>query len=417
MRLRVSLPRLRRRIEKLSTFGRNPAGHGISRHCWAPAHEAARGWLLGEMKRARLTTWVDPAGNTFGRLGGTAGPGLDRGGPTVLSGSHIDTVPEGGHLDGALGVLAALECLHTLSDARARTARPLAVVAWSDEEGRYGSLFGSKAFVGKLDARSIPTLKAVDGIRLVDAMRGAGFDARRAPQAKVDRRDLAAYVELHIEQGPHLDRAGIPLGVVEGIVGIRRFRFTFVGQADHAGTTPMAWRRDAFLGAADYALRAREHVVRRGSGRSVTNFGRIELAPGVSNIVPARAMLMQEMREIDGRILNRLDRQCVALARAVAKRRGLRVVIERASRTEPARCAPRVMRAVESAARTLKLRTRQMPSGAGHDAQNLALVTESGMLFIPSKGGRSHRPDEQSDWRAIERGANALLHTLVTLAG
>jgi N-carbamoyl-L-amino-acid hydrolase len=289
-------------------------------------------------------------------------------------------------------------------------------VAWSDEEGRYGSLFGSKAFVGKLDARTIPTLKAVDGIRLVDAMRAAGFDARRAPRARVDPRDLAAYVELHIEQGPHLDRAGIPIGVVEGIVGIRRFRFTFVGQADHAGTTPMAWRRDAFLGAADYALRAREHVVRRGSGRSVTNFGRIELSPGVSNIVPARAMLMQEMREIDGRILNRLDRECVALAKAVARRRGLRLLIERASRTEPARCAPRVMRAVESAARELKLRTRQMPSGAGHDAQNLALVTESGMLFIPSKGGRSHRPDEQSDWRAIERGANALLHTLVTLA-
>jgi beta-ureidopropionase / N-carbamoyl-L-amino-acid hydrolase len=163
-------------------------------------------------------------------------------------------------------------------------------------------------------------------------------------------------------------------------------------------------------------LKAREHIVRKGSGRSVTNFGRIELAPGVSNIVPARAVLMQEMRELDARILARLDRECVALARTVARGRGLRVVVDTLSRTEPARCAPRVMDAVQAACDALRLRTRRMPSGAGHDAQNLAGVTASGMLFIPSRGGRSHRPDEMSDWKAIGRGTNALLHTLLRLA-
>jgi N-carbamoyl-L-amino-acid hydrolase len=179
----------------------------------------------------------------------------------------------------------------------------------------------------------------------------------------------------------------------------------------------MARRKDAFLAAADYALRAREHIVRKGSGRSVTNFGRIELTPGVSNIVPARAMLMQEMRELDARVLARLDRECLALARAVAKRRGLRVAVEPLSRTRPARCHPRVLAAVERACRALRLESRRMPSGAGHDAQNLASVTPAGMLFIPSRGGRSHRPDEMSDWRAIQRGANVLLHTLLELAG
>jgi len=409
MTIAISLPRLRANVEALSRFGRNPEGQGITRSCWSPAHEQARAWLLGKMKDAGLETWVDPAGNTFGRLGG--------GGPAVMTGSHIDTVPQGGPLDGALGVLAGLECLHTIKQAGRATRRPLTVAAWSDEEGRYASLFGSRAFTGKLDAASIPKLAAADGERLVDAMARAGFDALEAPRAKCDPKALSAYVELHIEQGPHLEAAKIPIGVVEGIVGIRRYRLTFVGEPDHAGTTPMAWRKDAFLGAAEYALRAREHVVRKGSGRSVTNFGRIELAPGVSNIVPARAIMLQEMRELDGRILARLDRECLSLARSIARRRKLKVVAEPLSRTEPARCAPRVMQAVVAACATLKLRHRQMPSGAGHDAQNLASVTPAGMLFIPSRGGRSHRPDEMSDWKAIERGANALLHTLLDLAG
>jgi N-carbamoyl-L-amino-acid hydrolase len=409
MPIAISLPRLRSHIETLSGFGRNPDGRGITRSCWSPAHEEARAWLLARMKEAGLATRVDPAGNTFARLGGD--------GPTVMTGSHIDTVPQGGHLDGALGVLAGLECLQTINEARIRTRLPLTLAAWSDEEGRYGSLFGSRAFTGKLDPKVVPSLRAANGERLVDAMARAGFDARQAVKAACDPRTLAAYVELHIEQGPHLEAARIPIGVVEGIVGIRRNRLTFIGEPDHAGTTPMARRKDAFLGAAEYALRAREHVVKKGSGRSVTNFGRIELEPGVSNIVPARAMLLQEMRELDPRILARLDRECLALARAVARRRGLRVSVEPSSRTEPARCAPRVLAAVERAASALRLPYRRMPSGAGHDAQNLASITEAGMLFIPSKGGKSHRPDEMSDWKAIERGGNVLLYTLLDLAG
>ena len=416
MAARISLPRLKSHIETLSTYGRNPDGRGITRSCWSPPHEEARAWLLGKMKEAGLETRVDPAGNTFGMLpaaGGTR-PGE---GAAVLTGSHIDTVPEGGPLDGALGVLAGLECLQTIKEAGLAPRRPLAVVAWSDEEGRYGSLFGSRAFTGKLDASQLPLLRAVDGESLVDAMARAGYDAARAVEARCDPRALHSYVELHIEQGPHLEAARLPIGLVEGIVGIRRNRLIFVGEADHAGTTPMALRKDAFLAACEYALKAREHIVKKGSGRSVTNFGRIELSPGVSNIVPARATLMQEMRELDSRILARLDRECVALARAVARRRGLRVVVETLSRTEPARCAPRVMEAVQAACEALRLPYKRMPSGAGHDAQNLASVTASGMLFIPSRGGRSHRPDEMSDWKAIGRGTNALLLTLLRLAG
>jgi N-carbamoyl-L-amino-acid hydrolase len=408
----VSLPRLRRRLEGLARFGALPGG-GVTRPAWSPPHEEARAWLLGEMRAAGLETWVDPAGNTFGAT--VKALGAER--PAVLTGSHIDTVPEGGILDGALGVLAGLECLHAIRDAGLAPARPLAVAAWSDEEGRYGSLFGSRAFCGLLDVPRLPEMAAADGERLVDAMARAGFDARRAPAARVDPRAVAAYVELHIEQGPRLEEAGLPIGVVEAIVGIRRTRVIFHGQADHAGTTPMERRRDAFLGLADYALRAREVVVGTGSGRSVTNVGVVHVHPNVSNIVPARAEGVHEMREPDSAVLDGLAERCAALAQEVARARGLAVELVPLSVTAPAPCAPRVQRVIEEAAASLGLAWQRMPSAAGHDAQNLARITEAGMIFIPSQGGRSHRVDEMSDWDAIERGASVLLRTLLALAG
>jgi len=404
--LKISLPRLRRDLVALSRFGRMPSG-GVTRPAWSPPHEEARAWLLAQMKEAGLVTRVDPAGNTFGSYGDGA--------PAVLTGSHIDSVPDGGSLDGALGVLAGLECLRTIRESELPLGRPLTLVAWSDEEGRYASLFGSKAFTGKLEARKIAEMEAPDGERLLDAMARAGFNALDAPKAAQDPRSVAAYVELHIEQGPHLEAKGIPIGVVEGIVGIRRNRVAFVGEPDHAGTTPMPRRKDAFLGAAEYALKAREHVVKKGTGASVTNFGVVEVKPGVTNIVPSRATLVHEMRELDPRILGRLDRECADLARRIAKRRGLGVKIRPISRNEPARLHPEIQRTIEGAAARLGLRTLRMPSGAGHDAQNLATITRAGMIFIPSKGGKSHRPDEASDPLAIERGANVLLHTLLTL--
>jgi N-carbamoyl-L-amino-acid hydrolase len=385
----------------------------VTRSAWSAPHEDARKWLLGEMKAAGLRTWVDPAGNTFGALG-TDRFAADQ--PVVLTGSHIDTVPEGGTLDGALGVIAGLECLQAIGEARAPHARPLVVAAWSDEEGRYGSLFGSRAFCGGLDAARIPAMTAVDGERLADAMAQAGFDASRAPEAKVAPEAIAGYVELHIEQGPRLEEAGIPIGVVEAIVGVRRTRMIFVGQADHAGTTPMERRRDAFLGAADWSLQARDLVVGQGSPQSVTNFGVVRVHPGVTNVVPGRAEVVHEMREPDAAVLERLAAECVALAQTVARARGLRVEVHPMSATVPAPCAPRVMAAVEEACRALGLPSRRLYSAAGHDAQNLAAITASGMIFIPSKGGRSHRVDETSDGDAIERGANVLLRTLLGLA-
>jgi beta-ureidopropionase / N-carbamoyl-L-amino-acid hydrolase len=410
--LSVSSGRLQARIAALARFGALPGG-GVTRPCWSPAHEEARAWLLAEIKTAGLAPWVDRAGNVFGGLGLSA---LEPQKPAVLTGSHIDTVPEGGILDGALGVLAGLECLQTIREANAAPRRPLGVVAWSDEEGRYGSLFGSRAFCGRLDAAAIPTMAAVDGERLVEAMQRAGFDPLRAPEAQAPPGAVDAYIELHIEQGARLEEAGIPIGVVDTIVGVRRARVVFHGQADHAGTTPMARRRDAFLAAADYALKARELVVTRGGPRAVTNFGVVHVHPGASNIVPGRADLVHEMRDPDVAVLERLARDCAELAQDVARARSITVEIRPMSATTPAPCAPRVQSAVEAASGALGLAWERLYSAAGHDAQNLAAITDAGMIFIPSRGGRSHRVDEMSDAAAIERGANVLLHTLLRLA-
>jgi N-carbamoyl-L-amino-acid hydrolase len=409
--MRISLARLRSRIETLARFGGLPGG-GVTRSAWSPPYEEARAWLLGEMRQAGLAPWVDPAGNIFGGLGTTA---FATEAPVVLTGSHIDTVPEGGILDGALGVLAGLECLQTIKEERASHRCPLVVAAWSDEEGRYGSLFGSRAFCGLLDATRLPEMADADGERLVDAMARAGFDAMAAPRAEVPRGAVAAYVELHIEQGPRLEEAGIPIGVVDSIVGVRRTRLIFNGQADHAGTTPMERRRDAFLAAADYATKARDLVVERGGGRSVTNVGVVHVHPGVSNIVPARCEIVHEMRSPDAVVLEALGRACASLGRRVGKRRQVSLEICPLSATAPATCARRVQEAIEAASTAVGLAYQHLYSAAGHDAQNLATLTDSGMIFIPSQGGRSHRVDEMSDWDAIERGANVLLGTLLRL--
>jgi N-carbamoyl-L-amino-acid hydrolase len=406
--LRIDAGRLRADIEALAAIGRDPTG-GITRPAWSPAHEEARAWLLGRLRAAGLAARVDSAGNVFGRVG--------EGTPVVMTGSHIDTVPRGGPLDGALGVLAGLECLRAVAASGRRPARPLEVAAFTDEEGRFYGFFGSRAMTGALDRQLAERLADPAGLPLPEAMRRAGFDLAAAPTARRDAGDIAAYVELHIEQGPWLEADDLPIGVVESIVGIRRFRLVFVGQPDHAGTTPMDRRKDAFLTAAEYAAKSRDLVVRGGQGRAVTTIGVVDVRPGVPNIVPERTALLQELRDSDPAVLERLASRTLRTAERVARQRGLGLEVEHLMRADPVRMSPRIQATIEAAAAALGLGTRRMPSGAGHDAQILAAVTDAGMIFVPSQGGRSHRPDEWTDWPALERGANVLLGTLLRLAG
>ncbi len=405
--LRIDLARLRADIDALAAIGRAPSG-GLRRLAFTEEFEAARGWLLERMAAAGLEARSDAAGNVIGRMGPA--------GASVMSGSHIDAVPDGGPLDGALGVLAALECARTIAEAGTPLARALEVAAFADEEGRFIGCMGSRALAGRLSADEVFAAKDFEGTPLAEAMRRAGLEPERVAEAARRPGQIAAFVELHIEQGPILEHEDIPIGVVHSIVGINQCDLRFAGEADHAGTTPMELRKDAFMGAAHYAAEARELVLEKGSSHARLTFGIVETKPQAANIVPYEARLRQELREASPEALDALAADTRRLAARVAERFGLAVEVDDVFRTVPTGLSPKVQAVIRESCEALGLASLAMSSGAGHDAQVMAAIAEAGLIFVPSKGGRSHRADEWTEWDAIERGANVLLQTLSRLA-
>jgi N-carbamoyl-L-amino-acid hydrolase len=405
--LRINLPRLRKDLEELGDIGKTPEG-GVWRSSFSESDMEARRWYLTRLEEAGLRHWTDAAGNIYARLGD--------GGPAVVAGSHLDSVPNGGRFDGALGVMAAFECLRRIKEQGVRTKFPVEAVAFTDEEGRFGGFVGSFAVIGTLPYEEIQRRRDLRGLPLADAMRHVGLDPEKIGEARREPRDIKAYVELHIEQGPILESLNIPIGVVQGIVAGSRTWITFHGRADHAGTTPMAMRKDALLGAAEFSLRVREMVLSQGSGSTVGTVGVLELKPGGSNIVPESAFLTLDLRDISWDVLQRLLEHVRVMAHEIAEKWGLEVTVERMRLSEPAQMSPHLQAVIDEVARDLGHKTHWMNSGAGHDAQVMAKITDSGMIFVPSRHGRSHSPAEFTDWDQIENGANVLLNTLLRLA-
>lgn len=405
---RVDLARLKADIEALSRIGRSAEG-ALTRHAFSPDYEAARAWLKARMEEAGITPRDDAAGNTIGRLGPASGP-------CVMAGSHIDTVPDGGPLDGALGVLSALEVARVLAESGLALPRAFECVAFVEEEGRYSDCMGSKAMTGQIEAEEVAAARDPDDNSLADAMRVAGFDPGEIRAARRLDGEVAAYLELHIEQGPVLESTGLPIGVVQAIVGINHTNVTFHGEPDHAGTTPMDLRKDAFTGAAEYAYRARRMVLEEGTkGRARITFGVVDLLPQATNIVPYRVRLTQEIRDVSDVVIGTLVANGEAIAREVAAAHGLIVDYEWLSANKTALMADEVQAVIRDATAGLGLASHDMPSGAGHDAQVLARVAPAGMIFVPSEGGRSHRRDEWTDWPLLENGANVLLQSALRL--
>ena len=405
--LRINFARLKQDLEELGSIGRTPQG-GVSRPSFSDADMQARRWLMDRITAAGMEARVDAAGNIFGRW--------QTGSPVVLAGSHIDSVPNGGRFDGALGVLTGLECLRRIKEEGTRLRHPLELVAFTDEEGAFGGFFGSYAFTGVLKAEDIPKARDSTGLRIADAMGRHGLDAMRAPTARRDFGQIRAYVELHIEQGPVLEARRIPIGVVDAIVGIHRYGITFRGRADHAGPTPMRDRKDALLGASDLALKGRDLAITAGSPASRITVGVVQLNPGVANIVPAEAYLTYEIREQSAELLRLLAEKSQGLAMDIARAWGLEVSIETILQIDPVPLAEEVKAAIAAAAQEVGLPHLRLPAMAGHDAQVVGRVAPAGMIFVPSQDGRSHSPLEFTADEDVERGANVLLLTLLKLA-
>jgi N-carbamoyl-L-amino-acid hydrolase len=407
MDIRINRERLKRDLEELGRIGRDEHG-GVSRPSFSPADLEARAWLKRKIEDAGLCYRQDGAGNQFGRF--------ECSGPTVMAGSHIDTVPNGGMFDGAAGVLAALEAVRRIVEEKVPLGKPLEVASFTDEEGNLvGDFLGSRAFLGLLDEKEVRNGRTSFGLPFRDVLKRTGFTAEGILSARKDRPDLEAYLELHIEQGPVLEEEGVPIGIVERISGKHYRQCAFVGESGHAGTTPLELRRDAFLGLADFALKATQHVATKHYGSMLT-IGKAALQPGSFSVIPGRADFSLDIRSASAEDLAAIEKEVFVLADDVAATRGLTFASRVVDSTVPVAVPARILGVLEEECRALGYPSMRLTSGAGHDAQILAGACDVGMIFVPSPDGVSHAPGERVNWDDLEKGANLLLRALLRLA-
>lgn len=369
----------------------------------------ARERLMADWRAMGLEVRCDAAANLLGQLPAR------RPAPAIWVGSHLDTVPHGGMFDGALGVLAATEALRCLVEGGYRPQHPLAAVNFTAEEpGAFRrSTIGSRAVAGRLDPSELDSV-GPDGRRLADALRELGGDPTRIESARLRAGELAAYLELHVEQGRVLFDAGVPLGVVTRITGIRRLHCAFAGEANHAGTTRMRERRDALAGAAELVTAVERAALQAGEP-AVATVGQVHVWPNTANVVAGRAEVVVELRSPDDDRLEALTERVTAEARAVATRRGLGLEIRRVADTPPVAMDAGIRQVLLRAAEAQGCPVLELPSMAGHDAAQVAFVAPAGMLFVASREGRSHSPQEWSEPEAVGAAAQVLLDALVEL--
>ena len=401
----ASPERLAARIKALSQFGANPDG-GVDRVAYSPADIAGRAYIKGLMEELGLEARVDNGGNIIGRRQGRE-PDL----PPIMFGSHIDSVPGGGNYDGDVGVISALEVIDLLNAAGHVTRHPLEVVVFSNEEG---GLVGSLVMIGALKPNALDVVSH-SGLTIRDGIEVLGGDSKKLAEAALKPGEIKAFIELHIEQGAILDEAEIEIGVVEGIVGIRWWDVTIDGFANHAGTTPMNQRRDAMVAAARLTL-AVNQVALEMPGRQVATVGRIRAEPGAPNVIPGRVVMSLEVRDLELSKMEQVFAEIEKRAAGIAEETGTSIrfdLIDVDSHPEPT--DPRLRRIIARVAQMYGYSFKLMPSGAGHDAQDLATIAPTGMIFVPSRGGISHSPKEFTSPRHMANGADVLLGTVLAI--
>ncbi len=405
MMLRINEDRLLTDLRELAQIGATDDG-GVDRQALTENDIAARDWYQRKIAEAGLDYAMDGAGNQSAIL--LSDPPSEK---RILAGSHLDSVPNGGRYDGSLGLLVAFEALRTLKDAGITAPVTLEAVNFTDEESAIMGLMGSKAVVGQLTMADFERSR-VDVEELIRRFSAVGIS--RESMLAATRADVLAWVELHIEQGTRLEDAGVDIGVVNAIVGIRSIHVEFRGEAAHAGTKPMALRRDALWGAATFALRARDHVMRKYSP-GVCNVGVISAKPGAFNIVPAEVYCALEFRHGSEPEMDAMQADLIGLLETCAAEFGLSVSYEATPPVISATMSESVMAAIESAADKLNLSHERMLSFAGHDTQNVATIAPAAMYFVPSVKGISHNPNELTSDADCVKGANLMLHTLLEL--
>ena len=407
-KLAISGNRLRDNIENIAKIGATDAG-GISRFALSNEEFRARELIIDWMKQAGLKIRTDNVGNLYGRRSGLQGDLT-----SIMTGSHIDTQPNGGRFDGVLGVLGAIEALTTLNENRVNTRHPIDVVVFVNEEGHFvPGMSGSRAIAGISTAEEVHQSRNAWDVTYLDALKRGGIDPSTCEAARKAKGEIHAFVELHIEQAPKLYNEKIPIGIVQDIVGLTIIAATIIGRADHQALS-LNLRKDALLAAAEIVL-AVNQIPREISETAVGLVGKLSVFPGVSSVVPERTEFTIDLRDIQTANLANLENKITQKVAEVCNRKNMQYRIETALRLEPAHMSKVVTHSTERAAAKLGLNSVKMYSGAGHDTQNMAKVTDVGMIFVPSKGGRSHCPEEWTDWDAAERGCNVLLHTLLEL--
>ena len=406
----VNAERLKTDIENLAQIGRRE-GSGIFRMAFSDGDIEGRRWFKEKLEQAGLEIYEDGAANIYGRLN------WDNETASVMTGSHLDTVPGAGHLDGALGVLVGLECLRRIKEEGLSLQFPLEVVAFSDEEGRFGGMLGSQSIAGKQTPESIESAVDLNGIRLIDAMKQQGYDAMQALHARRNPESIHTFIELHIEQGPILDQMGFSVGLVDSIAGLFKWEVSLIGTPNHAGTTPMHMRNDAFQALAEFSSQIQRVLDENGSARSVATIGKVDISPGAANVVPGKVVFSLEARDTDPQVLSDLRDAFRRALSAIARRSNVMFEFSVLSEIEPVKCDLGLIDDMKKVADNLNLPSLQMASGAAHDTQFISSITRAAMIFVPSKDGRSHSTAEWTDMEHIEKGANVLLNSLISIAG
>lgn len=407
--LRIDPEKLRSLLGEVNSFGFNPDTGGYNRVGFSPADMAVRDWFAGALDGAGFTVFRDGAANVFGRFGPEEGP-------CVMAGSHLDTVPEGGAFDGSLGVCVAFECARTISRAGLSPRYAIEVVATSEEEGRFGGMLGSQAIAGLVTPEWIDQAADADGLLLKHEMRARGHDPDDALAAFRQTGSVRAFLELHIEQGPVLDSMAVPIGIVDSISGVCNLAVRLEGVANHSGTTPMQLRADAFAGLTEVAQAIPRVIDRHGSDNSRITIGKVEIRPNFIHTIPGIAEFVINIRDTDEAAIEAIKAAMSdEVARAAAKHRLGHDLAEQ-SRLAPVTLDAGIARMLHEEAGRLGLQAHRMPSGAGHDAQTMQALCPSGLVFVPSRNGISHSPQEFTDWEDIEKGANLMLAALVRLS-